>query len=106
MGAVASKYRGFWRTLRCLAIGSAVARPAAEGDVRYSSVHQLFQSIGGTRQTWVNPFDPGSFPSRAASQRPVESQQAQKVLLSHVFFLLCRHGALKSESHKALGRAG
>ena len=30
------KYRAFRRTLRCLAIGHAVARPIDDGDVRYS----------------------------------------------------------------------
>jgi hypothetical protein len=36
VGAVAIKYRGFSRTLRCLAIGQLVARPIDDGDVRYS----------------------------------------------------------------------
>ena len=56
-----TKYRAFRRTLRCLAIGHAVARPIDDGDVRYSSDHQLFRRTGGTRCTWMVPFDPSSF---------------------------------------------
>jgi hypothetical protein len=36
VGAVGDKYRGFSRTLRCLAIRQLVARPIDDGDVRYS----------------------------------------------------------------------
>ena len=41
-GVLAAQYRGFRRTLRCLAMEQAVARPAGDGDVRYSSVCRLY----------------------------------------------------------------
>jgi hypothetical protein len=81
--------------LRCLTIRCVVARPTDDGGLRYSSVRQLYQRNVGTRHTWTDPFNSGSFLSRTASQRPVKSQQAEKIR-STSYHPPRRHGAPKS----------
>jgi hypothetical protein len=71
--------RGFQRMLRCLTIRCLVARHIDDGDARYSSVRQLYQRNVGTRHAWTDPFNSGSFLSRTALQRPVKSQQAERL---------------------------
>jgi hypothetical protein len=62
MEVVASKYRGFRRTLRCLTMGPVVARPAVNGGIRYSSVRQLFHPP-------AEPGEIGQTPSIRAPSR-------------------------------------
>src|SRR3954468_6614844 len=62
MEGVASKYRGFRRTLRCLTMGPVVARPAVNGGIRYSSVRQLFHPP-------AEPGEIGQTPSIRAPSR-------------------------------------
>jgi hypothetical protein len=62
MEVVASKYRGFRRTLRCLTMGPVVARPAMNGGIRYSSVRQLFHPP-------AEPGEIGQTPSIRAPSR-------------------------------------
>src|SRR3954463_6215841 len=62
MEVVASKYRGFRRTLRCLTMGPVIARPAVNGGIRYSSVRQLFHPP-------AEPGEIGQTPSIRAPSR-------------------------------------
>ena len=72
---VSCKYRGFWRTLRCLTLDPVVAQPTVDRrpPVQLRSLC-LFNPAVGTQQRFTIPFhcDP---PSReVALQPPVKSQ--------------------------------
>jgi hypothetical protein len=58
--------------LRCLAMERAVARPAVDGGIRYSSVRQLFHAPAEPGTLVRTPSVRAPSRNRAAFQRPVE----------------------------------
>ena len=73
-----AKYRAFRRTLRCLALRHAVARPIDDGDVRYSSDRQLFHVSSEPDTLGRSPSIPAPSRNRVASQPPAKCQQAKR----------------------------
>jgi len=70
------KYRGVSRSLRCLAIGTAVARPAVDG-LHPAQLRPicLCHPISDARSSFSAPFRPSLFAGGTAFQPSVEDQQ-------------------------------
>jgi hypothetical protein len=70
------KYRGVSRSLRCLAIDTAVARPAVDGPhpAQLRPIC-LCHPIGDARSSFSAPFRPSLFAGGTAFQPSVEDQQ-------------------------------
>ena len=97
--------RGVRRTLRCLTMDPAVARPAVDDPhpVQFRPLC-LFHLVGGTRPGFAVPFHMTPPSCGAASQPPVKSRQTQDDCLCHAI-LPRRHGALMSASQASSGPA-